>query len=741
MRRMLREVRRAPARIITAVAALALAVAAIGVFAIPEVSSASLRTAAREDGLPHIVVHITDSGAVDVVSLVEAVPGVDRAELQAETVVTPVATSDELLQVVGYDLESQEMDVLRVAEGRKPAARGEIVVTEDVAAVGTSIEVNPTRGPPVELEVVGIGNTSYWAGETVAFATADTVAGLEGLSGSNRLVVRAVDSSEDALRTVTDAIRVALAGEGISVVEFPLIVPGGTHPIEEDISMISMLIGMLGVVAGVVALVLLGSTTNTLITERSQEVAVMRALGARRRPLRRRLRRLAVGIAAAAAVIGIPLGILIANVIARLVLGEFLDMTPGFAVSWTVVVGSFLFAVVGARVVAARAARRVTTTDLATALRDRDGSPNGGRVSERLAAKVGVGGLLERAALRNGVHQRARSLATVAQIAAAVAALMTVTSLTTSVNDFNAAEVEPWRYASITWAAGNGLPIDATVVEGVDGAEATIEAWGEVNAWDLDVLGMSPDTRMIDRTVDEGTWLAGGDDTVVTTGFAAHNDIEVGDTIDVGLASGSHEFQVVGLHPYQGRAIFVDSSELAADLGTPGMVNQVMSFERQSSVDVGVASVTRQLAGDAEEQAARDMIVKIFGAIGLIIVSVAGLAVASGLAVGLHERRDEFAALQALGGRRRHVFRMVTAELLPLACVGIVLGLGAGYVGARWIMDSFASANAIELGFTYASGAIPLAIAVVVLGSLVLGGLMVRRATHRSVAVTLRGAS
>ena len=32
-----------------------------------------------------------------------------------------------------------------------------------------------------------------------------------------------------------------------------------------------------------------------------------------------------------------------------------------------------------------------------------------------------------------------------------------------------------------------------------------------------------------------------------------------------------------------------------------------------------------------------------------VVVSVAGLAVASGLAVGVHERRHEFAALQAIG--------------------------------------------------------------------------------------------
>ncbi len=742
MRRVLRELGRAPARILTAVFALALAVAAIGVFAVPDVSAASLREAAKADGLPSIVFHSTDTAAVDVTSLVESVPGVERVEIQAETVVSPTMAPEDLLEVIGHDIESQEMDVLRLTDGRLPAASGEVVVTEGIAPIGTLIEVTPTRGPPLDLEVVGVGSTSYWAGEEVAFASTETVADLGGLVGTNRFVVRADDDSADALRALVDDVREALATEGITLTEFPLTVPDGTHPIESEISEISSLIGMLGVVAGIVALVLLGSTTNTLITERTQEVAVMRALGARTRPLRRRLRRLAVGIAAAAAVIGIPLGVVIANYIARMVLEEFLGMTPGFAVSWQVVVGSILFALIGARVVAARAARRVTKIELAAALRDRDGSPYGRRLGERLAAKVRLTGLLDRAALRNGFHRRARSLATIAQITAAMAALMIITSLTTSVNDFNAAEVEPWQWQSATAPAGGDLSIDAGIADGTPGAEAVIDVYGEYDSWDVEFFGMSTDTRMIDTTVDDGTWLTGGDgQAVVATGFAAHNGIELGDVVEVDLASGPHQYEVVGLHPYIGRTMFIETGQLAADLGAPGMANRVLSLDAASGVELPGASTVVYAAGAEEERAARDMIVKIFGAIGLVIVSVAGMAVASGLAVGLYERRHEFAALQAMGGRRRHVFRMVSAELLPLAIAGIGLGLVAGYAGAKWIMDSFSSANAVELGFTYATGAVPVAVAVVVFGSLLLAGLIVRRATRLPVAVTLRGAS
>ena len=56
-------------------------------------------------------------------------------------------------------------------------------------------------------------------------------------------------------------------------------------------------------------------------------------------------------------------------------------------------------------------------------------------------------------------------------------------------------------------------------------------------------------------------------------------------------------------------------------------------------------------------------------------------------------------------------------------------------------MESFEASNAVEIGFIFATGAIPFAAAIVVLGSLVLGGLIVRRVTRRPVAVTLRGAA
>ena len=742
MRQVLREVRRAPSRIVVSVFALALAIGAIGVFAIPTVASSSLRDAAERDNLAEVVIGTSDTGDMNVETLLDSLDNVQAVDTQIETEVSldAGAPGGALLKVIGFDGQTQQIDLVHAEDGRLPEGRDEVLVSDGVAPIGTTVAVTGQDGETTDLTVVGIGGTSFWSATSAAFTTLETARDLAGLEGVNRIVISADDVGKDELRATADSARDLLAQEDVAMTFLPITIANNEHPVEADIEQVSSLIGILGIVAGIVALVLLGSTTNTLITERTREVAVMRALGARSRPLRRRLRRLAVGIAIAAVVIGVPLGILISNVIARMVLQEFVGVTPDIAVSLPVIAGSVLFALVGARLVAARAARRVTKIPLATALRDRDGSPFGRRFTERLASRVRLGGLLDRTAFRNGVHRRSRSMAIVAQITAAVAALLIIASLATTINDFNAATVEPFNWVSRTEVAGPGLDIDADVADSDPRSEVSIDAIGEFDGWQVDVRGVEDDTLMIDRHLDEGSWFVQSREAVVSTGFAERVGIYVGDDIDVLLASGPTSYRVTGLHPDRGRSVFVGVEPLAADLGSPDMVNIVYSLDEQPAVEL--AGLTETIVIDSfQDDGGRQAILMIFGAIGFVVVSVAGLAVASGLAVNVYERRHEFAALQAVGGRKRHVFRVVSAELIPMAVLGIGFGLIAGYFGGKAIMGSFEASNAVEIGYTFAAGVIPAAAAVVIVGSLVLGGLMVRRVTRQPAALTLRSAA
>ena len=82
MRSMLRQFRRAPGRIVASVFALALAVGAIGVLAIPTVSEGTLHEAVDRDGLADIIVDTTPLSAEQLATINE-LDGVAVAEAEA----------------------------------------------------------------------------------------------------------------------------------------------------------------------------------------------------------------------------------------------------------------------------------------------------------------------------------------------------------------------------------------------------------------------------------------------------------------------------------------------------------------------------------------------------------------------------------------------------------------------------------------------------------------------------------
>ncbi len=172
MRQMLREVGRAPARILTSVFALALAVGAIGVFAIPAVASSSLRASVEDDQMSNLVFSITDSGSIDLNAEVARSANVAVADGQ---VVVDVGVDSGprgavTIPVVGIDPAEQRVDIVSVTSGRLPNAPGEIVVADGVASVGETMAVVAPEGDSVELRVVGVGEDLPAAGTGAAGA-------------------------------------------------------------------------------------------------------------------------------------------------------------------------------------------------------------------------------------------------------------------------------------------------------------------------------------------------------------------------------------------------------------------------------------------------------------------------------------------------------------------------------------------------------------------------------------------
>ena len=768
-----RELRRTPSRSAATVAALALAVAALGILAVPGVSSSSLRALAADDHLSHLAV---DTTPLPDDSVLEGLPGVTAAEARVSgTVGLP---SGDPLEVVGIDPAAQSVDVVRATEGRLPERSGEVLVTPALRDTGPSIG-DRLPGPGGGLSVVGIGTTAAFEVDPVAVVTPETAEALLGVDGPTEVLLRVEDPTEEALASTTEELRSALAAVGATFTGFPETFVGGAHPLESEIAMVSAMIGMLGIVAGAVAMVLLATTTAAVISERSAQTAVLRATGSGPRATRAALRRPAMAAAALAAVIGIPLGIAVANVIARMVLERFAGITPGRVLSLPLVALSLVFLFVGARLASAHAARRAVAVPLAPALRDRDGLPFGHRWWHRAAGRVRARRVVPETVLaagRAGLWRPGRTMGLTLQVASGAAALLVVASLGTSLAEFGAAELEPWRFGAMTsavdssggWPAtlGGGLPGSAAPTSG---EEAGLSVDGSLVDTEVEILGMARGTRMLDTTVAAGRWLSGPagaqmdgaagaatapgtpgvpgtPEAVVTAGFAERRGIELGDRVELTLPSGVHRVEVVGLHRLRSIAVFLDREALGSMLGRPGAANVVWSPVEPGPVAAaaGELATTSTVALQdltAEDRAGRSMIMGIFWAIGIVVTTVAAIGFASSVQMLVHDRRRELATVRAAGGSSGALRRMLVAEVLPVTVLGVVSGAVLAHLGARALMSAIESAEALEIGYAFAVGALPWVAAGAVLATVVLALVALRPVLRRPPATTLRAAA
>ena len=98
----LHQFRRAPGRILASIFALALAVGAIGVLAVPTVAGGTLHSAAESSGLADIVVATTPLDA-DQIARVAALDGVAAAEGEAVLAVTTAAGTE--TDLIGLDFD------------------------------------------------------------------------------------------------------------------------------------------------------------------------------------------------------------------------------------------------------------------------------------------------------------------------------------------------------------------------------------------------------------------------------------------------------------------------------------------------------------------------------------------------------------------------------------------------------------------------------------------------------------
>jgi putative ABC transport system permease protein len=777
---------RHPGRTLLAAFTLCIAVATLGFIAVPGLlgSAMNRQVAASHLNDVGISMKILDLTPGQLSSL-GRLPGVAAVSpVLGYTTTATSAAGRENASIVGGDLSSAPVNTVPVLSGNLPGA-GEVLAdagnaraADYATPAGSTISMRNSRGTMVTLRVTGTGlNLAATPGANgsttpVFYATLATVESLRGVHGYNYLgfrLTRDTTAGQNQVIAEARAYLTRIAGTD-PITSLPAVRDAGTYPGKAAFSKTATFLYIITVLAFISALFLISSTMNTLIAEQAGEIAILKTLGARRRQIAGITVRTAVMLGAIGAIPGTILGVLFADLLARNFAVRFIDVAFGFAVSVPVIVVSLLIGPVLAVAASLPGLRRALRRPVAQTLAGDAAASYGSGWLDRAVARSGLlsSGRLStglRMGLRNALRSKRRSAATIAQVAVAAGLAISLLALGQSIDALigqaigklhfsvgvgEAATSRSQPFTSRAVAIAAGTP-------GVTAAQPTETSTAEYDgqpyaAWGL---GARP---LYSYDLSSGHWFtaaqaaASAADTavppvVIGPVVATATGAKVGQTLMLTMAQGPARVRVIGIDiggNDSGAIVYFPRPVLERLDGNPGAADSIWVSTASSShaaIDRAETAVSRRL-GDAgfpastqaiyviqqQTTAAENSFLAIVEILGVLIVAIMLMGLASSLSMGVMERTREIGILRCVGARARNIRRVFTTEAVTLAIVGWVIGIGVGWLIFEGLIVLIRHDDSLSLPQTFTPGIL----LITLVGVVVLTLLVIRGPLHRA---------
>lgn len=276
-------------------------------------------------------------GRIDesVVATVEAVDGVDTAEGFVQGTATVIGTDGEPIGNPGQGPPTfgfswgvdDDLNQFTISEGRPPAAGDEVVLDGNTAdlgdfSVGDTVTVLTTIGSN-EFELVGIaqfGESNSIGGATTAlFDLATTQRLLQAEGKVDAISVRADEGISE--QEIVDRINAAL-DEGVEAITGTEATEESQSAIADGLSFFNIFLLAFAIIALFVSAFVIYNTFAILVAQRSQELALLRAIGASRRQVLTSVFLEALIVGLVGSLLGVALGIALSFALGEL-LGAF----------------------------------------------------------------------------------------------------------------------------------------------------------------------------------------------------------------------------------------------------------------------------------------------------------------------------------------------------------------------------------------------------------------------------------
>lgn len=719
-------------RTLLAAGTLSIAIASLGFLAVPGLLNAAMSRQVQQGRLNEVAISTRVTGLTPAqLGALGQLPGVAAVSPDLAYVTTTTsAGGTQNIAVDGGGLSSAAVNTVLLMSGRLPGP-GEVLadVANGKAAgytvpVGGTVDVRAASGATVRLRVSGTGlNLAYTPGANssnvpVFYTSAATVRALSGSRGYNHLGFRLTDDSQAAQNRVIAEVRAYLTAQTGTdpITSLPYSRAPGYWPGQSGFNDIIAVLYIITILALGSALFLISATMNTLIAEQAREIAILKALGARRRQIGGIIARTAALLGLAGGIVGTAVGIAVAYLLARYFAERIIDVSFGFGVSVPVIVASLVLGpvlAVAASLPAMRRALRRPVTETLTGAGTGGGYGAGwldraaarSRPVERLPDSLRLG-------FRDVLRQRRRSAAVIAQVAVAAGLAMSFLALGQSITSDIAQAVGKLHFTIGVGEAAGGIahPFGrqalavASATPGVTGAQPVETSSVQYNGQAYAAWGLGP-RPLYSYRLSAGRWFTAADATAGTPPVvlgpvvADASGARVGQVLTLDMAAGPVRTRVIGIDTGQnnsGGIVYFPLPTLERLDGTRGATNSLWvstASSAHAAIDQAATAVASRLAAagypvtttkiyaiEAQDTASENSILAIVEILGLVVVAIMLMGLASALTMGVIERTGEIGILRCLGARARHIRRIFTAEAVVLTLAGWALGILLGWL-------------------------------------------------------------
>jgi putative ABC transport system permease protein len=229
--------------------------------------------------------------------------------------------------------------------------------------------------------------------------------------------------------------------------------------------------------------------------------------------------------------------------------------------------------------------------------------------------------------------------------------------------------------------------------------------------------------------------------------IADASSARVGQDLTLDMAAGPVRARVIGIDAGQnnsGDIVYFPLPALERLDGTPGATNSLWvstASPAHAAIDRAAAAVASRLAAagypvttakiyaiEAQVIASENSVLAIVEILGLVVVAIMLMGLASALTMGIIERTREIGILRCLGARSRHIRRIFTTEAVAATLAGWALGILLGWL----IYQGLLILVRHEADFTLPQDFQPAIPLITLAGVLVLTLIVIRGPLHRA---------